>query len=248
MLNSARRPVTQLPLAARSFSSTPIPCAKKAAKQAKADKKIQKDYETAQKDIEPSATDPADFTKMNEGITKALEQLQYNLQKLRTGGRFNPELLEGTRVQLEKDSKVTHKIGELAQVIPKGGRQLMLLVGEKDHVRPIISAIQNSKDLNLQPVQDPHNASQLNIPIPPPTKESRDAALAAAHDAGVNANNKIATERAAMQKKLRQMELKKLALPDDLKKAHKTMEALVKKGQDDVKKTIEVAKKAMEQA
>lgn len=31
-----------------------------------------------------------------------------------------------------KDSKTSEKLGDLAQVLPKGGRSLMILVGEKD--------------------------------------------------------------------------------------------------------------------
>lgn len=115
------------------------------------------------------------------------------------------------------------------------------------HVKPIISAIQGSKDLNLQPQQDPHNALQLNVPIPPPTKESRELALGAAGKAGEKATTGIRDARAAMQKRLRAMELKKVARPDDLKKAHKDMEKVVEKGNADVKKIVEAAKKAMEQ-
>jgi ribosome recycling factor len=88
----------------------------------------------------------------------------------------------------------------------------------------------------------------LNIPIPPPTKESRDLALAAAHKAGENANVGVRNARAAMQKKLRAIELKKAARPDDLKKAHKEMEKIVEKGNADVKKTVDTARKAMEQS
>lgn len=36
------------------------------------------------------------------------------------------------RVNLAKDSKATVRLGELAQVLPKGGRNVMVLVGEKD--------------------------------------------------------------------------------------------------------------------
>lgn len=116
------------------------------------------------------------------------------------------------------------------------------------HVKPIVSAIQGSKDLNLQPQLDAHNASQLNIPIPPPTKESRDLALAAASKAGETANVGVRNARGAMQKRLRAMELKKAARPDDLKKAHKEMEKIVEKGVGDVKKAVDVARKTMEQA
>lgn len=35
-------------------------------------------------------------------------------------------------MHLSKDSKATERLGDLAQVLPKGGRSLMVLVGEKD--------------------------------------------------------------------------------------------------------------------
>jgi ribosome recycling factor len=69
---------------------------------------------------------------LNNGIKLVLEKLKDDLSKLRTGGRFNPEILESLRVQLNKDVKGTERLGDLAQVLPKGGRSLMLLVGEKD--------------------------------------------------------------------------------------------------------------------
>lgn len=195
----------------------------------------------------PQEYDASDFTMLHEGITKSLTKLDEDLSKLRTGGRFNPELLESVRVSLDKDSKETFKISELAQVLPKGGRSLMILVGEHDHVKHIISSIQNSS-LNLQPVQDPHNANQLNVPLPPPTKESRDAAQAAAQAAGTKAITAITNTRGVMQKHLRKMEIEKLALPDELKRAHKEMEKIVQEGQKKVKDVVKVAQKAMEQA
>lgn len=102
--------------------------------------------------------------------------------------------------------------------------------------------------MNLQPQQDAHNELQLNVPIPPPTKESRDLALAAATKAGKGAHDGIKNARAAVQKRLRNMELKKTARPDDLKKASKHMETIVKKAVEDADKTVETARKSMEQA
>lgn len=195
----------------------------------------------------PEEWDPEDFSALHTGIAKAHDKLAADLAKLRTGGRFNPELLEAVRVHLDKDSKASFRIGELAQVLPKGGRSIMLLVGEKDHIKPIVSAIQNAKELNLQPVQDPHNSSQLNVPLPAPTKESRDAAAAAAHEAGEVAKNGITNARGVMQKRLRNMEVKKLALPDELKRAHKEMEKVVQTGVAEVKKMVDAARKGMEQ-
>lgn len=88
----------------------------------------------------------------------------------------------------------------------------------------------------------------MNVPIPPPTKESRDLALAAASKAGETANIGIRNARGAAQKRLRAMELKKAVRPDDLKKAHKEMEKIVEKGVADVKKSVDAARKNMEQA
>ncbi|KAF7910753.1 uncharacterized protein EAF01_002262 [Botrytis porri] len=190
--------------------------------------------------------DPFDFSTLQAGIDKSLEKLKNDLGKLRTGGRFNPELLEGLRVKLGKDAKESFRLGDLAQVLPKGGRSVAVLVGEKDHSKPILSTIQSST-LSLQPTPDPQNPLVLNIPIPPPTKESRDAALQAASKAGELASHGVRNARGAMQKKLRAMEVKKTVRPDDSKKAHKEMEKVVEKGNGEVKKIVDAARKGMEQ-
>ncbi|RFU28358.1 hypothetical protein B7463_g7964, partial [Scytalidium lignicola] len=220
----------------RNFGSTPVVFKK-------GGKGKGQQSETNDQPEQKQTDDPYDFSTLDLGITKVLEKLKNDLAKLRTGGRFNPEALENVRVHLTKDSKSTIKLGELAQVLPKGGRMVTVL-----HVKPIVSAIQGTKDLNLQPVVDAHNASQLNIPIPPPTKESRDLAMAAAHKAGETAHANVRNERAVMQKRLRAMELKKTVRPDDLRKAHKEMEKIVDAAGTNIKKTVDAARKAMEQA
>jgi ribosome recycling factor len=111
-----------------------------------------------------------------------------------------------------------------------------------------MSAIQGAKDINLQSQPDSQNSqTQLNVPIPPPTKESRDQALAAASKTGETAKAAVQTARSVQQKRLRGMELKKAVRPDDLKKAQKEMEKIVEKGTADVKKTVDAARKTMEQ-
>ena len=72
-------------------------------------------------------------------------------------------------------------------------------------------------------------------------------ALAAASKAGETASVAVRNARGTMQKRLRAMELKKAVRPDDLKKAHKEMEKIVEKGVADVKKTVDAARKTMEQ-
>ena len=72
--------------------------------------------------------------------------------------------------------------------------------------------------------------------------------MAAASKSGETANVGVRNARGAMQKRLRAMELKKAVRPDDLKKAHKEVEKVVEKGVADVKKTVDAARKTMEQA
>lgn len=78
------------------------------------------------------AEDPFDFSDLSEGISKAVSKLKDDLSKLRAGGRFNSEALEALRVHLVKGAKESVRLGDVAQVIPKGGRSVSLLVGEED--------------------------------------------------------------------------------------------------------------------
>lgn len=57
----------------------------------------------------------------------------------------------------------------------------------------------------------------------------------------------VRSARAAIHKKLQDMQKRKEARPDDIRKAHDQMEKLVEKAQKDVKDTFEAARKGMEQ-
>jgi len=86
------------------------------------------------------------------------------------------------------------------------------------------------------------------VPIPPATGESRRAALDQAHKIMEQANLNVKNARQAHQKKLRQMELGKRVRPDDLQKAHKQMEEVVKRGSEQVKDLVDGAKRVLEHA
>ncbi|DAA77567.1 TPA_exp: Uncharacterized protein A8136_6113 [Trichophyton benhamiae CBS 112371] len=205
------------------------------------------------------AEDPFDFSSLNDSIKDAVTRLKEDLAKLRGGGRVTPEAIENLRVSLHKpggadvgkgkkgassSSKETVKLGEVASVIPKGGRSVSILVGEEHDVKPVMSAI-TSSDLSLNPQPDPHNPLQLNVPIPPPTKESREQTVKDAKVAMEKASNIVRNGRAALNKKLKGKELKKLR-PDDVRKAIDQMEKIAEKGQKEVKDVFEAAKKALE--
>lgn len=79
-----------------------------------------------------SSSDPFDLTQLHKGIGDALARFKDDLHKLRSGGRLNPEAIENLRVHVTKGSNETVKLGELAQVVPKGGRAVTIIVGEED--------------------------------------------------------------------------------------------------------------------
>lgn len=100
-----------------------------------------KGAKAAREEKQPSSfgppDDPFDFTLLTAEIASTIERLKTELSKLRAGGRFNPEILENLRVQPDKNSAESVKLGDLAQIIPKG-RTVQILVGEKEvRVHPV---------------------------------------------------------------------------------------------------------------
>ncbi|KAG8623217.1 hypothetical protein KVT40_008193 [Elsinoe batatas] len=196
----------------------------------------------------PTPTDdPFDLTTLEDDISKTTDKLKSDLSKLRSGGRFNPQVLETLRVQPEKDVKTSYPLQDLAQIISRGGREIQILINDAAHIKAVTSAIQSSS-LSLTPQPDPtgQNPQMLVVKIPPPTAESRKATLNEAGKAGDVAQNAVRNARGAQQKKFRKMELGKTVRPDDLKKAQGKMEEVVKKAGEEVKRIVDGAKRALD--
>ncbi|KAJ5752362.1 hypothetical protein N7520_009279 [Penicillium odoratum] len=223
----------------RSFTCSPTLSKKK--------DKAKKTSDTATASNPVASEDPSDLSQLQTGISNAVARLKDDLSKLRAGGRFNTASLEGLKVQLSKDGHESVKLRDLAQVVPKGGRMVTILVSEEEHIKSVTSAIISS-NLSLTPQPDPHNSLQLNLPIPPPTKESRDQSVQAAKQAFERATSTVRDSRGAMHKRLQDLQKKKLARPDDVRKAHDQMEKATDKGQKEVKDLFDAAKKTLEQA
>jgi ribosome recycling factor len=82
--------------------------------------------------------------------------------------------------------------------------------------------------------------------VPPATAETRAQAKAEAKKVFERASQDVRTARGDAQKRHRKMELGKLVLADELRKAHKQMEDVVKKGQDEAKKIFDAAVKSLD--
>jgi len=141
-IRSHQNPLPRTPL--NTFSTTPHP-SKKATKSTRirghspTEATVAGTTDSPSTD-NPSENDPYDFSTLESGIAKAVERLKDALGKLRAGGRFNPEIIERLKVQLkagegrqgEKVKIETVDVGDLAQVVPKGGRSVVVLVGDED--------------------------------------------------------------------------------------------------------------------
>ncbi|KAI0204621.1 ribosome recycling factor [Astrocystis sublimbata] len=113
----------------------------------------------------PSPEEPLDFADVESRLSKNAEYSRMNLKKLQTGGRFDPDLIGALRVAVDKDGDEVYPLRELAQVVPRGGRAVSLLVHEAAYVKPIMSAVQASPEYNQQPQKDPDNELELILKV-----------------------------------------------------------------------------------
>ncbi|EKG13033.1 hypothetical protein MPH_09853 [Macrophomina phaseolina MS6] len=236
-------------LSSRLFTTTPA-LAKKTGKA---------NLSHARSDSSPPVTDAHsstptdeayDLSQLESQILRAIERLTHELAELRGGGRLNPEHVEKLRVTLKptgsaRDGRETHRLGDLAQVIPKG-RVLSIVAGDEEYIKPLMTAIQASPYSLTPQHPKPDAPTTITVPIPPPTGESRRKALEAAKRAETTAMQAVQNARAAHQKKLRALEVGKKVRPDDLNKAKKLMDETAKKGQEEVKHIVDGARKVLE--
>lgn len=108
-----------------------------------------------------------EYAKIDERFEKRLQEFKAS------GGRFNPELLGGLKVQPDRHSPETYPLSELASVVSRGGRNVSILVTDASYVKPIMSAVQNSPQFNQQPQRDPDNDLELILRIEPENPEEQ---------------------------------------------------------------------------
>ncbi|KAI0549681.1 ribosome recycling factor [Xylaria curta] len=176
------RPPLHLSLGTRAFHASPISHKKKkeetqkhtrgksAEKPAKSTS-TSTDADDGPKHPQPSPDEPLDFADVESRLQKHAEHFNSLLKKVRTGGRFDPDVVGALEVTVDKKTGEVYPLRELAQVVPRGGRAVSLLVHEAGYVKPIMSAVQASPDFNQQPQRDPDNELELVLKIEP---EKRD--------------------------------------------------------------------------
>ncbi|KAH6847477.1 ribosome recycling factor-domain-containing protein [Chaetomium sp. MPI-CAGE-AT-0009] len=111
---------------------------------------------------------PFDFTDLQTAFDRAESRFSEELKKLRSGGRFNAEVIGAIAVQVDKKNPAqTFPLRELATVAPLGGRRWSILAFEEGSVKAIVSAVQRSPDFNQQPQRSADNPLELTMTVEP---------------------------------------------------------------------------------
>jgi ribosome recycling factor len=126
-----------------------------------------------------NANEPMNLDDVTSRLKSLDMHYRESLKIFQAGSRFNPAVIGALPVQVSKSSRETFPLRELAEIVPRGGRSISLLVHDKEYVKPIISAVQSSDDFNQQPQRDPDNELELTLKIEPERREEQAARLKA---------------------------------------------------------------------
>lgn len=110
-----------------------------------------------------------DWSKFEELSSKSVAAFVAKAKEIKAGNN-SPELISNIEVKIGKDE--VHSIKDIASVALKGGRTLSISVYDPSHTKQITAAILAS-DLNMNPQPQANSPQILNIPLPPPSAESR---------------------------------------------------------------------------
>ena len=208
--------------------------------------------------------DPYDYTALQAAIDKAIERFKDALQKTRNGGRVSIEQIEALPVDFKIGKgasdggsppaggarKETTRLGDVATVVARGGRTVQVIAQEEGHIKALTSAIQASPYSLTPDTNSPDSAFSnplaITVPIPPATAETRQQAVQQAKKSLERAMNDIKNARGDAHKNFQTWERKRLVIVDELRKAHKGMEEVVKKGEAEAKRSHDNAVKALE--
>ncbi|KAI1827803.1 ribosome recycling factor [Xylaria intraflava] len=131
----------------------------------------------------PNPETPLDFADVNSRLSMHAEHFKLAFKRLQTGGRFHADVVGTLGVVVDKKAGTAYPLRELAQIVPRGGRTVSLLVHDVEYVKPIMSAVQRSPEFNQQPQRDPDNELELILKVEPETRDNMVKRMrAVAHD------------------------------------------------------------------
>ncbi|KAK1255006.1 hypothetical protein MKX08_009001 [Trichoderma sp. CBMAI-0020] len=172
---------------------------------------------------QPNPEDPLDFSSLIAAYAPIDAHFKTQLQAVLHGGRFNPDALGALPVALKDDdgSKVTFPLHELAQIVPRSGRIISLLVNDREYLKPIMSAVQSSKDFNQQPQRSDDNELELLLKV---EMERKDDLVRRVKDACQGWRDRVRQARTKHEKALKEWKKNGTVLPDVVRKADKELQ------------------------
>ncbi len=173
--------------------------------------------------------------ELKNSMAKAHDALRRELSRIRTG-RATPDLLDSLRV--DNYGQPT-PISQMASVSIPEARMLMIKPWDKGQIRAIEAAIQASP-LGLTPQND---GTVIRLPMPPLTEQRRKDLAKLAKGHGEDAKVVIRKARHECRDMLKTIEEDGGASADDVERAAKAMEDLVKEGTAKVDEIIAAKEK-----
>ncbi|KAI1496011.1 ribosome recycling factor [Biscogniauxia marginata] len=201
------------------------------------------DHDGGSKHPTPDPSEPLEFADVLSRASKHDAHYREVLKRLRSGGRFNADAIGALQVQPDRKSGTTYPLRELAQVIPRGGRTVSLLVHEEGYIRAVMSAVQASEDFNQQPQRSPDNELELVLKVEP---ESREDNVKRARAACNEWRDRVRSVRQRRDKLHATWQKEKLIVPDLKKAADKALDKIIKAKMAEIDAAEKEALKAAE--
>ncbi len=175
--------------------------------------------------------DPLDFSSVTEAYTSLDSHFKSQIQTVVHGGRFNPAQLGALPVKMtikpedggDGTTPHTFPLRELAQVVPRSGRTISLLVNDKSYIKPIMSAVQGSPEFNQQPQRSEDNELELLLRV---ELERREELVRRIKEATQGWRERVRQARSKHEKLLKDGKKKGTVLPDVLRMADKELQKL----------------------
>ncbi|SAL96809.1 hypothetical protein [Absidia glauca] len=164
-----------------------------------------------------------DEKAMNTRFSQAINALKEQFSALRIG-RANPAILDTVRVHIED---VSFSLRDLAQVTIRDPQTLLSVLTTFDFAEKYQAIVDKSireAGLNLNPVLD---SKFIRVPIPKPTKESRDKMAKMASQVAEQSKSRVRLVRQDGMKQLKTDA--KTQSKDDIKRTEKLVQTLTDK-------------------
>ena len=183
----------------------------------------------------PDPENPLDFSSVTAAFAVQDAHFKSQLHALLHGGRFNPDSIGALPVTVKSSSSGTTDDGsgvesfplrELAQVVPRSGRTISLLVNDREYIKPIMSAVQASPDFNQQPQRSEDNDLELLLRV---EMERREDLLRRLRDVTQTWRDRVRHARTKHDKVLKDWKKNKVLTADMARKAETELQKVQNK-------------------